>query len=176
MDQSPEVCTLATLLTEVLLTGRRAITTVPVPLRAGLTSEVPPSCRSLSRIPLIPTPAAPACSISARFSAEMPKPLSCTSTRTSLSECERQIRATRLPECRWVFVRASCTTRNKPGQLVKWGFCNSSLLFHPFPNHGPRDLHTVTRNCIEGYGQLIAGNCEMATNVFPNIFREESSL
>ena len=51
-----------------------------------------------------------------------------------------------------------------------------SLLFHPFPNQSPSDLHTVTGRRIEGYGQLIAGDCEVPINVFPNISGEESSL
>ena len=66
--------------TEVSAMGSRATMTVPLP--SELISKLPPSCRILSRIPLIPTPGVPADSIPIRFSAAMPLPLSDTSTRT----------------------------------------------------------------------------------------------
>ena len=81
---------------EVLTTGSRATTTVPLPLE--LISKVPPSCRSLSRIPLIPTPGVPPESMASRFSGGMPLPLSSTSRLTWLSERVIQILATGLPE------------------------------------------------------------------------------
>src|SRR5882762_329227 len=83
---------------EVLTTGSRATTTVPLPLE--LISKVPPSCRSLSRIPLIPTPGVPPESKAPRFSDGMPLPLSSTSRLTWLSERLIRILATRLSEWR----------------------------------------------------------------------------
>ncbi len=68
---------------DVLATGSRATTTVPVSFE--LISKLPPSCRSLFRIPLIPTPAVPPESMACRFSGGMPLPLSSTSRLTSLS-------------------------------------------------------------------------------------------
>jgi hypothetical protein len=81
---------------EVLTTGSRATTTVPLPLE--LISKVPPNCRSLSRIPLIPTPAVPPESKASRFSDGMPLPLSSTSRLTWLSERLIRILATGLSE------------------------------------------------------------------------------
>ena len=46
-----------TTIKQLLATGRHATTIVPLPF--DLTSRVPPNCRSLSRIPLIPTPGVP---------------------------------------------------------------------------------------------------------------------
>ena len=83
---------------EVLTTGSRATTTVPLPLE--LISKVPPSCRSLSRIPLIPTPGVPPESKASRFSDGMPLPLSSTSRLTWLSERLIRILATGLSEWR----------------------------------------------------------------------------
>ena len=80
----------------VLPIGNRAKTSVPIALRPDLISKVPPSCRILSRIPLIPTPARPVDSISDRFSSDMPLPLSSTSRRTSLPEREIRTLATAL--------------------------------------------------------------------------------
>jgi len=60
--------------------GNCASMTVPVLLEA--ISKSPPSCRILSRMPLIPTPGVPPAAISTRFSGGMPLPSSHTSTRT----------------------------------------------------------------------------------------------
>ena len=65
---------------EVVATGSRANTTVPLLL--DLISKVPSRCRSLSRIPRIPTPGMPAESMASRFSRGMPFPLSSTSRLT----------------------------------------------------------------------------------------------
>jgi hypothetical protein len=50
--------------------GKRASTVVPLPLE--LISKLPPSCRSLSRIPLIPTPGVPVDATSSNLSAASP--------------------------------------------------------------------------------------------------------
>src|ERR1700680_2382860 len=71
-----------------------SVSEMSVPLPSELISKVPPSCRILSRIPLIPTPAVPIDSISDRFSSGMPLPLSSTSRRTFLPEREIRILAT----------------------------------------------------------------------------------
>ena len=76
--------------------GSRATMTVPLP--SELISKLPPSCRILSRIPLIPTPGVPADSIAIRFSGGMPLPLSSTSARTRLPERVMRILAIGLPE------------------------------------------------------------------------------
>lgn len=81
---------------EGLATGSRAITTVPLTLE--LISKLPPSCRSLSRIPLIPTPGVPPESMASRFSGGMPLPVSSTSRLTWLSERLIRILATGLSE------------------------------------------------------------------------------
>ena len=69
---------------EGLATRSRASTIVPVSV--DLISKLPPRCRSRSRIPLIPTPAAPSESRTCRFSSGMPLPLSSTARVTSLLE------------------------------------------------------------------------------------------
>ena len=81
---------------EVPATGSRATTTVPLSLE--LISKLPPSCRSLSRIPLIPTPGVPPKSMAFRFSGGMPFPLSSTSRLIWLSERLIRILATGLSE------------------------------------------------------------------------------
>jgi len=55
---------------------------VPLSSLPELISKAPPSCRILSRIPVIPTPTMPVDAIADRFSSGMPLPLSSTSTRT----------------------------------------------------------------------------------------------
>jgi hypothetical protein len=56
---------------ETAKTGIRAIMTVP--WLPELISKVPPSCRNLSRIPLIPTPGVPPESIAFCFFSGMPR-------------------------------------------------------------------------------------------------------
>ncbi len=68
----------------VLPIGNRATMSVPLPLLPDLISRVPPSCRILSRIPLIPTPTMPVDAIADRFFCGMPLPLSSISKRTSV--------------------------------------------------------------------------------------------
>ena len=105
-------------------TGSRAVMVVPVPFE--LISRLPPSCRSLSRMPLIPTPGVPFKAVLARFSAGIPLPLSAISTSTSPFGRRRRIFAVRLSECRWMFVRHSCTTR-KAAISISRGSRPSSL-------------------------------------------------
>src|SRR5215467_7265745 len=83
-------------ISDVLATGKRATTTVPVPLE--LIFKLPPSCRSLSRIPLIPTPGVPPDSRASRFPGGMPLPLSSTSRLSWPSERLMRILATGLSE------------------------------------------------------------------------------
>ncbi len=65
---------------DVTATGSRATTTVPLPFE--WMSRLPPSCRSLSRMPRIPTPGVPVEASSNCFSGGMPLPRSSTSTET----------------------------------------------------------------------------------------------
>ena len=83
-------------ISDVLASGKCATTTVPVALE--LIFKLPPSCRSLSRIPLIPTPGVPPDSMASRFPGGMPLPLSSTSRLSWPSERLMRILATGLSE------------------------------------------------------------------------------
>lgn len=96
-SKEPPGVTLHAAIKEGLGTGSRATTTVPVSVE--LISKLPPSCRSRSRIPLIPTPAVPSEFMTCLFSGGMPLPLSSTSRLIWLPEQVTRILATGL--CEW---------------------------------------------------------------------------
>src|SRR6516165_6607863 len=78
--------------------GSRATTTIPLAPDRQLTSRLPPSWRSLSRIPLRPTPGLFDKLIWNSFSAGIPLPSSLISIRTSSQDLVTRISATELPE------------------------------------------------------------------------------
>ena len=49
-------------------------------------------------------------------------------------------------------------------------------LLHSLPHQSSCDPHTFPRSCIECDGQAVAGDREMANNVFTNVSGPKSSL
>jgi hypothetical protein len=45
----------------------------------------------------------------------------------------------------------------------------SGRLFHSLPDQSPCDLHTITSGCIKSNCQLVAGDCEVALDIFSDV-------
>jgi hypothetical protein len=45
----------------------------------------------------------------------------------------------------------------------------SGRLFHSLPDQSPCDLHAITSDCIKSNCQLVAGDCEVALDIFSDV-------